>query len=516
MDAVSDPPSLPIQESGKYETKWNNIACYVDSHLFGSPSPLVAEPEGAGSEPQTGLPTVLHSSARLMPPIDVAMKPALAAPSFEQVIDLREALVRGGVDNPTIALAQEAIRASEARQLQAQALLMPTLTGGGDFNWHQGKLQNGQGAIIDVQRQSAYVGAGAEAVGGGTVGFPGVSITAHLGDALFEPQVARIQTAARQFDAQATRNEVLLDVATSFFALVGAEARLQAMRTSEADFNEIARITANFAKTGQGREADAQRALTEALLHHAAAQGIEEEATVGAAELARLLNLDPNVRLVPAPGGLPLVELIDPGEDLERLTRIAIVNRPEIAASSAEVGVIQTRLKKENWRPFLPTLAVGFSAGGFGGGGSQADTSFGHWSNRTDFDVVAFWTLRNLGFGNLAVQHQLRAQIGQATAARARVIDTVREEVAEAFALAAVKRRDMEVALRRLETSHRAFQQDLTRVMNLQGLPIETLDSANLLSKARQDYLRALTGYDQAQLQLFVSLGQPPVTGTQD
>ena len=44
----------------------------------------------------------------------------------------------------------------------------------------------------------------------------------------------------------------------------------------------------------------------------------------------------------------------------------------------------------------------------------------------------------------------------------------------------------------------------------LVGLPIEVLNSVRLLARARQDYVLALTEYNQAQLRLFVSLGQPP------
>ena len=389
-------------------------------------------------------------------------------------------------------------------------MLLPTLNGGGDFDWHQGKLQTGQGAIIDVQRQSAYAGAGAGAIGAGTVGFPGVSMTAHLGDALFEPQAAAMQVAGRQWEAQGTRNVVFLEVATAYFALVGAEARLQAMRQSEADFAEIARNTGNFAKVGQGREADAERAQTEALLHHAAAQRIEEEAAIASAELARLLNLDPNLRLRPSSVTLVPVELVNFQAGLEQLLQVALLNRPEIAARSADMAVAQTKLKNESWRPLLPSLAVGFSAGGFGGGGSLADTSFGHWSGRTDFDVTAYWTLRNLGFGNLALQREFRGKVAGANAERVKVTDEVRRQVAEAFAEAIAQRREIDVAVRRLETSQRAYQQDLIRATNALGRPIEVLDSANQLSAARQEYLRALTSYNQSQIRLFVSLGQPP------
>ena len=45
-----------------------------------------------------------------------------------------------------------------------------------------------------------------------------------------------------------------------------------------------------------------------------------------------------------------------------------LAQRPEIAARGADVVLYETRLRQERVRPLVPTLAVGFSAGDFGGG----------------------------------------------------------------------------------------------------------------------------------------------------
>jgi outer membrane protein TolC len=428
----------------------------------------------------------------------------------EQRIDLEEALALAGAGNPTIALAREAIQASRAEQLQAQALLLPTLNAGASYDWHQGNLQSGQGVIFSVERQSAYVGAGTGTIGAGTVVFPGVWLTAPLAEAIFEPRAARFHVAGRRYDAKATQNTVLLEVATCYFALVGAEARLKALEISEGDFGKIVTITAAFAELKQGREADALRARTEALLVHAATERMEEEVAVASAELARLLNLDPSVRLRAAVDPIPLLELVDSRSSLEELVAIALANRPEVAARSVDLAMVQTRLRKEMIRPFLPVLSAGFSAGGFGGGGNQADSQFGHFNGRTDFDAGAYWTLPNFGFGNLAVQRRVETQVGQANAERLNTIDAIRQAVADAFTLVAARHQEIEVARRRAETAQRALEVELKRAKNFEGLPIEMLDSARLLNSARQDYLSALIGYNQAQLQLFVALGQSP------
>jgi outer membrane protein TolC len=433
-------------------------------------------------------------------------------PPAEQILDLATALTLAGVANPTIALAEEVVQASLAQQLEAQALLLPTLQAGASFNLHRGNLQSSRGIIEDVDRQSIYAGAGASAVGAGTVTIPGVWASAHLADVFWEPQAAQARVAGRRFDSLATRNRVLLEVVNAYLALAGAEARRRALEQSERELAEVVQMTANFAKTGQGRPADADRARSEALLLHVTAQQAEEQAAVAAAELARVLDLDPATRLRAAFPEIPLLQIVDPHAGPEQLVRTALENRPEVGARAADVAAGEVEWRKERVRPLLPFVAVGLSAGEFGGGSDLADSSFGHTRGRVDFDVLAVWSLQNLGLGNLAVQRRQRAGVLQAEAERVRVLDQIRREVAEAHALAAARRAQVDVALRRVQTAAEAYRKDLKRTRNLapNSYPIQLLDSLHQLTAARQDLIRAQVEYNQAQFQLFVALGQPP------
>src|SRR5262249_28875712 len=215
----------------------------------------------------------------------------IPAAASERTIDLGTVLELAGAQNPTIARALESVRASLAVQLQAVALLLPTLDAGVNLNEHWGNIQNSQGVLEDVQRQALYVGAGTGAIGAGTVSVPGVRITAPLADALSEPRATRQEATGRRFDAAATRNSVLLDAADAYFELIGAEARLAALRQSQGEIGEIVRLTTNFAATRFGREGDANRTKSEALLLQVEEQQVQEEAAVASAELARLLDL---------------------------------------------------------------------------------------------------------------------------------------------------------------------------------------------------------------------------------
>jgi outer membrane protein TolC len=459
-----------------------------------------------------GIPVRPHSEivlAAASEPDEAAFVPVnvIPAAACEQPIALAEALFVAGGNNPTIALAVEAVRAALARQLQARALALPTLDAGLSYDLHSGNLLSAQGFIVDVERQSLFLGAGASAIGAGPVTVPGVNLTADVGEALFAPRMARQHVAARRLDADAVRNVTLLAVADRYLELAGAEARLAVTRQSQADLAELVRLTSNFVRAGQGRQGDADRAQSEADLLAAQAQQAEEDAAVASARLAELLGTDPSTRLHAA-GGLVPLNLIDDSADLEGLVAAAVANRPEVGARDAEVAAGATRVRQERARPLAPLVVFDFSAGGFGGD----NAAVGPLGGRVDFDVLAVWRLRNLGFGNRAEANRARAELGEAVAVRQQAIDQVRREVAEARALIQARRRELESACRQQETAAAAYRSDLERARNLvqQARPIEVLDSARTLNAARQSLIRALGEYDQAQFHLLVALGNSP------
>jgi len=100
---------------------------------------------------------------------------------------------------------------------------------------------------------------------------------------------------------------------------------------------------------------------------------------------------------------------------------------------------------------------------------------------------------------------------GEAVAEQGRVANHIRRAVAEGLALCKTRLRDVDIARRRVATSQEGYQLDLIRTRNLKGRPIEVLNSLNLLFAGRLELIRAVVGYNQAQFQLLVALGQPPV-----
>ncbi|MDB5313876.1 MAG: Outer rane efflux protein [Gemmataceae bacterium] len=428
----------------------------------------------------------------------------------EDTIDLGVALRLAGVDNPTINLSRERIREALADQLAARSLLLPSVNIGGNYHYHEGPLQASFGQIRFVDSQSLYLGFGARTLAAESVAFPGVRLFAHLGDAVYEPLAARQRVAARQSDAQATRNAILLDVSAAYLTLVGAESRLEVLRRGEMDGAEIARLTAVFARAGQGRQSDANRAAGYQDLLRRQVRQVEEDVAVASARLCQLLNLDPSVRLRTPGGAVDLFRLVPEDADIELLVAGAVGSRPEVFARRAEIEEARVRVRQEKVRPFVPVLSAGFSGGLFGGGSNQVASFFGPMTGRTDFDVFAVWNVQNLGFGNVAQVRRTTAVVGEAMAGYDAAVNLVRRQVVEAVAETRAAARQVEIARTALATSAEGYQLELARVKDGQGHPLELLDSFHQLLDARQAFVTAVIAFDIAQFRLFIAVGSDP------
>lgn len=425
-------------------------------------------------------------------------------------INLTTALRLAESENPMIAEARQRIGELMAQQQRARALLLPSLNAGATLHLHSGNVQRASGLILPVNLSSLYFGGGAGAVGASSPPIPAVVIVGHLTNAIFEPLAARQRVEAGRFDAAATANSTLLEVSELFFDLLAAEATLRARREAALEEAKVARLTLAYAQAGQGRYADAERAATELRLIEREVRQAEEAAAVGSARLAHRLHLDQTIRVRPIAPDLEMITLVDPAVPLPDLIQAAVSRRPEINARGADVAAAEIHHRQERYRPFLPTIFLGFSGGAFGGGSNYAPPQLSGFAGRTDFDVAAFWTLRNLGVGNLTLQKRRKAQLDEAVAARQLAIAATRTEVGAAFAQATAARHRVDLATQQLARAESGFRQDLLRIENTVGRPIEVVHSLRNLNQARVDRIRAVADHNKAEVRLFVSLGSSP------
>ena len=473
-------------------------------------TPKPGQPEKNPSPGPTGLPE---------PPPGTILHPG------EYPIDLGTALRLAGAENPELLLARERVSEVNALRQLAAAQLLPNLNVGTNYDLHRGVLQQSNGNILPVHRDALYFGLGAQAIAAGTVNIPGLNYMMNVGEAWYGWLVSKQRVATAEAAADAVRNEVLLRVCRTYLELLRGEGRRAIAVNNRSQAAEIVRLTEAYARTGQGRKADADRAAVELKRRDAELTQAEADLLVASARLGQLLNLDPSTRLKPIEGWVVPTPLVPDPIPLPDLLAVALMQRPELAARRSEVQTTLYELSLAKVLPFSPNVILGFSTGGFGGGSDLVSAPqgfitgdgtrvsgprFGNFDGRADFDVVVFWTFRNMGVGNLALIRAADSRVRQMRLRELETVNQVRSEVAQAHARVAARFLQIDAAEKAVKASTEAYDEDLTRIKGGKGLPLEVVDSLRLLSRSRYDYLEAIIDYNRAQFELWVSLGRPP------
>jgi outer membrane protein TolC len=437
-------------------------------------------------------------------------------------IDLATALRLAGVNNLQILLARQRVTEAVAERQFAAAQLLPSLHLGTSYDDHNGNLQQSDGNILKVDRESVYFGGGAFAVAAGTVNIPGVGWNLNLSEAVYGGLMARQYVEQVRFASRAVENEMLRRVAVAYTDLLRAEGRRALAIKVRAEAGDVERITAVFAAKGAGRDADKQRATAEVAHREADVLDAEGQVLQSSARLAELLNLDPSTRLHSGEDRVVPAGLVPAMIPLPDLLAIALLNRPELQERRAAIRQALLALHSAKMLPFSPNVIVGLSYGGFGGGSNliaeppgSTPFSFGvprfdSYAERLDFDAIAYWTLQHLGVANCALVRQARGNLKVRDYEFIAQLDTVGTEVARAAAASQARFAQIDSALKALQQIQKGYELDYQASMNRLNLPIELLNSLVLLARSRFELLDAVIRYNQAQIDLFVALGQPP------
>jgi outer membrane protein TolC len=463
-------------------------------------------PEVAFAVVQAGIPPA-PAPADPAQPVDsnVTPLPPVSADGGRP-IDLGSALALVAGQNPQVNFARARARESYAAIDSAQALWLPNLQAGANYHHHDGQLQDVEGRSINVNRTSVNGGFGAGAIGAGTVPTPGLVLNFHLADAVLGPEIARRTAWASRHALDATINDQLLNVAVAYLDVLEAHQRLAIARATQANIDELARITSQFAESGQGLRADANRAETESALRRNEVLQAEEAIAVASARLAEQLRFDASVPLQPCEPTVVPLQLADATADARMLVSTALSHRPELREQRALVDAACQRLQREKYASLVPSILIGASYTGFGGG-IGADVS--DVGDRTDLDALAYWQVRGLGFGERSARAEASARVDQARFRQLQTMDRVAREVVEARAQVDARAKQILVAADAVRAAESSYRLNSQRISELQGLPIETLQAIQALDAAQREYLRAVTEHNEAQFRLHRALGWP-------
>ena len=442
--------------------------------------------------------------------------PALESGDRPLPINLPTALRLANVQAVDVVAAAERLNAAFAVLDQARVQWLPTITLGGDYYRHDGKIQNSDGSVTDNSHSSWMYGAGS-----------GIGAAAILSpdDAIFGALIAKQTVRARQADLQAARNDTLVAVTDAYFNVQQARGELAGAMDARRRAEELVRRTKELQSvSGLAPGLEVVRAQAEVARRQQTELQAREQWQLSSADLLRILRLDPAARVEPVEPPHLRIDVVPPGRCVDDLIAFALLNRPELASQKAQVEATLALLKQERLRPLIPsvlirgastpvtgTLAVGQFSGGSNG-------SPGNTGSRGDIDVQLLWQLNNLGLGNLALVRQRQAENRSAVVELFRVQDRVAAETVQAFDQVRMAARRADVAADGVRLARDSADKNIEGLrqpdivggkITLLVRPEEAVASIEALYQAYIDYYTAVTDYDRGQFRLYHALGHP-------
>jgi len=350
----------------------------------------------------------------------------------------------------------------------------------------------------------------------------GPSAVFSVGDACYAPLAARQVLRAREADVQASRNDVMLQVAEAYFTVQQARGELAGSLDALRRADQLVKLTEKVAPE-LTPTVEVNRAKTEAARRRLAVESAHERWQIASADLTRLLRLEPGTLVEPAEEPALVIELMDASSNAADLIPLALTHRPELAADQALIQAALARLRQEKVRPFLPNVAVrgvgsntpGLAGGYFGGGVNDDLSNFGA---RFSVDIQAVWEMQNLGHGNRALVREREAEQRQALLNLLRTQDRIAAEVVQAHSQLKRSANRLKAAAEGLINAAETAEKNLRGIVPGKRIgdqlvlifrPQEAVAAVAALDQAYRDYYAAVGDHNRAQFRLYRALGHP-------
>lgn len=405
-------------------------------------------------------------------------------------VDLRTVLRLAGERNEEVEVARKRHAEALVENRHAWQRYWPTLSVGGMYRGHEGRLQDIVGAVFDASKQQ-YLAGGAVVVDW----TPGETHYANL--------VMKQRAIAAGKGVDRARLETVREAAERYYDLLGAEAGVSVVRDDVLVTERYAEQLDGAVKVGTSFRADLLRVRTQLGRLRLQVRQLEEGVEVAAARLAETLRLPAETSLRGAKADMVPVVVVRE-ERVSALVSRALTSRPEALSLSALREAARMEEERAKRAPWVPSVQAGYSAGGFGGG---MDGTLGRFGGQQDFFVGFGW---KFGAGGLfdSVRREGAAVRREAVGLASKRLDAaIGREVVEAHARSRSAREQIRIA----EDSVRAAE-EMTRLAgerqaNQVGVVLEYITAREELTRSRLAEVRAVVDHNRAQQALRAAVG---------
>src|SRR5947209_13679936 len=417
---------------------------------------------------------------------------ARAAESKLLTIDLPSTLRLAGARSLDVQLAREKLDEAYAAEESAIEQFFPWVAPGVTYRRHDSLIQNTEGLIEEVHKQS-YA--------------PGGTVVAQtdVGNAIFKSLEAHQLTKAARHGLDAQAQETILTAARGYFDLAAAHEAVGIAREALQASTDYAAQIDRAMSAGIAFKGDALRVKVQQQRDEIALRRAQENARLAYAKLVQILHLDPTVELMPRDASVIPLSLVSTTKPLGNLVSQALVTRPETQQSAVLLSAAQHAKNGAIYGPLIPTVGGQAFFGGLGGGmGSET----GHFGESEDYVALVTWRVGPGGlfdFGNI---HAGRARLRGAALTTDKVADQVANEVITSWTRVESLADQIATAKQSLSDAEEALRLSQERKEFGVGVVLETIQAQQELSRVRNDYLNIVADYNKAQYELLRSLGQ--------
>ncbi len=407
------------------------------------------------------------------------------------LIDLPTTLQLAGARNLDIQIAREKLAEATANRESAGWQFFPSITPGVGYRAHDNLIQDVQGNIINVHKESYSVG-------------PTIAAQVDLGDAIYKNLASRQQVRAAEFGVQSQRQDSLLTAALGYFDLAKAQSAVgvarEAVRISQGYSEQVRQAV----DVGVAFKGDALRAQVQLEKNQLTLRQSQEQQRVAAARLLQTLHLESGVQLTANESELVPLNLVATNAALDALVVQALATRPELAQSRHLAEAARNASKGAKFGPLIPSLGAQVFAGGLGGGREGAPSRFGE---SEDYQFTLGW---RIGPGGLFDRGRIRAAEARSKMAdlsRQQLLDEVTRQVTESFARWQSLSDQMSTARRAVQAAEETLKLTQQRKEFAVGAVLESILSEQELTRARLDYLNIIAEFNKAQYTLKKAIG---------
>jgi outer membrane protein TolC len=406
-------------------------------------------------------------------------------------IDLAAALRLAGAQNLDVQLAREKLAEARANNEGATWGFFPWLAPGFAYRAHDNAIQNVQGEIIDVHRESYQIG-------------PAFMAQLDVGDAIYKKLAARQLATAAEHGLEAQRQETILAAATGYFDLARAQAAARVAR-------EAVRISADYleqieraVEAGLAFKGDALRVLTQLERNRLTLRQAQEQQRLASARLAQTLRLDSAAELLAKEDELTPLSLVSTNTTLNALVTQALAARPELQQSLAFVQAATEARQGAVYGPLLPSVGAQAFVGGLGGGN---ETTRRRLSESEDYQVTLGWRIGPGGLFDRTRVRAAEARLKTAQLTGEKLREEITRQVVDGLTRTQSGADQLATTRRGLAAAEEAFRLTRERREFGVGVVLETIQAEQELTRLRSDYVNTVGEFNRAQYLLLRALG---------